>query len=248
MNVIERATKLLYHCLPNQRGYTAVDGGAFRGAVVQQLLNTHRFSKIVAYEPDPDSFRRLSENIEAGNSVHFRNLALGSTAGESTFYRGEFPATNSLLPRPTSNAAQYFPKSARHNNTSRVGLIDLDSELRELFIDRVNFLKLDLQGGELEALKGAISSLRLGLIDIIVCEVVFVRKYEQQPLFHTIASFLEGFHYSLYSIEDLKIGNYDEQVSDVRAGQWNQADAIFLSPNIRASIDKDSKLENSPNQ
>jgi hypothetical protein len=56
-------------------------------------------------------------------------------------------------------------------------------------------LKLDLQGYEIEALKGARAV--LGRTDYVLLETAFKRLYENEPLFEDLADYLRtaGFHF-----------------------------------------------------
>ena len=216
----------------------AVDGGAFRGAVTQQLLDSGLFARILAFEPDPQSFDVLNEQMRASEQVSPYRVALGERITRLPFYRGDFPATNSLLPRPNTDTDPYYPAFASHNLKVEVDVVDLDTQLAQCELPRIALLKLDLQGGELAALKGAQGYLRARAIDMILTEVVFVEKYHIQPLYHEIASFLSRYEYSLYSIEDIKRGDYDRIQKDFRDHQWNQADAIFLSTDMRNQLER----------
>ena len=53
--------------------------------------------------------------------------------------------------------------------------------MQENKIESVDILKLDLQGGELDALDGASKSLKEGKIKCILCEVMFECHYYNQP-------------------------------------------------------------------
>jgi hypothetical protein len=87
------------------------------------------------------------------------------------------------------------------------------------------------------ALRGAARLLQRQAVRIVVCEVVFVRKYENQPLFWDLAAFLEQKGYSFHSLFDVKIGTYDKSDGTPRDTQWNQADAVFLSMDMRERLD-----------
>jgi hypothetical protein len=73
--------------------------------------------------------------------------------------------------------------------------------------DRINILKLDIQGSELSALKGASDLLAGQLIDIIFTETYFIQQYKEQPLFHEIAAYLHGFEYQLQDLYNPYYGN-----------------------------------------
>jgi hypothetical protein len=99
-------------------------------------------------------------------------------------------------------------------------------------------LKLDLQGGEIAALRGARSLLESDAIKVVIIEVVFIRKYQDQPLFWEVWRELESCGYTLHSLEEVKIGLYHNEPVSPRHQQWNQADAVFVSAALREAIDR----------
>jgi hypothetical protein len=84
-------------------------------------------------------------------------------------------------------------------------------------------LKLDIEGGELDALRGIKSLLKNHKIDLIYSEVSFSEIYENQNHFHDIASYLYDYGYKLFDLVYL-VKSLD--------GQIYYGDAIFLSPNL----------------
>ena len=81
---------------------------------------------------------------------------------------------------------------------------------------------MDIQGGELKALKGASGMLGSAKLGLIYLEVEFVKLYEGQPLFHNICEYLNGFGYQLYKIYYL---------ASAKNGQLIAADALFRIEN-----------------
>ncbi|MFM7642287.1 MAG: FkbM family methyltransferase, partial [Cyanobium sp.] len=90
-------------------------------------------------------------------------------------------------------------------------------------------LKLDLQGGELEALEGARYLLSRENIAIVYTEAVFIQKYEHQPLLRDLWSHLSAHGYRLHSLHDIKTGSYGRDQNLFRNTQYNQCDAVFIS-------------------
>ena len=91
----------------------------------------------------------------------------------------------------------------------------------EAYIDRIDILKMDIQGGEYEALKGLHKMLSQRKIDLIYSEVYFVEQYEGQPLFHDISLLLFQYGYQLQDIYNPIYGN----------GCIAWADVIFVKIN-----------------
>lgn len=216
---------------------TVVDGGFHTGSYTRKILSAWPDASIIGFEPDPEIYSAASRFALNYKNIELLNVALGSAAGRSELFRGDMAATNSLLPRPESHGRPYFPSAAQLSGGVFVDVVALDDALSERGVTRVSLLKLDLQGWELEALKGAQKLINDARVDVIQCEVAFVRKYQSQPLFWEICAHLARAEYSFHSFVDVKIGPYDPEATGPRQSQWNQADAIFVSPEVRRKMD-----------
>jgi len=143
MNTYERNCQL-------QKGDTVIDAGASWG------FNTVDFSRkvgnkgrIVAIEPDERSLVILRKNIELNGckNVTIVKKGLWSEKGKMKLYLKELCAATSLV-LPGGQA------SSKVTGTIQVEVDTLDSILEELKIDKVALLKLNIEGAEIEALKG----------------------------------------------------------------------------------------------
>ncbi|MBL8472166.1 MAG: FkbM family methyltransferase [Rhodocyclaceae bacterium] len=214
-----------------------IDGGCNIGQFTRAAMLTFPAHNFLAFEPDPATIRTARENFVSCPRVELVEAALGSSAGRAELFRGPMSATNSLLPRPDSKSKPYYPESAHLAGGTSVNVVTLDEECARRQIKDVDLLKLDLQGGELSALTGAANLLASGSIRVLLVEAVFVEKYQNQPLLWQLWQCLAGHGYSLYSLQQVKIGIYDSAPPSLRDGQWNQCDAIFLSAATREILD-----------
>jgi hypothetical protein len=92
-----------------------------------------------------------------------------------------------------------------------------------------DFLKIDVQGGELPVLQGAIKQLRNSILAVVL-EVEFCQLYENQPLFPDVDEFMRGKGFALF---DLDIRRWrrkklPDQFNGFRMGQAIYADALYL--------------------
>jgi hypothetical protein len=105
-------------------------------------------------------------------------------------------------------------------------------------------LKIDVQGGELEVLKGAVKQLDDSVLAVIA-EVEFVKLYEGQSLFSDIDIFMREHGFALF---DLDIRRWrrktlPEAFDGIRMGQTIYADALYMwDPLEQNSGPKLSKL------
>jgi FkbM family methyltransferase len=116
----------------------------------------------------------------------------------------------------------------------RVSTISIDDLTRNLRVsgEQVSLLVLDLQGAELEALKGARETLRNTLS--IHCEVSRIQLYESQPTFKDIDEFLTSVGFSLVR-HDLEGDNYSGDALYVR-GDLITAKTYCSVPENMASV------------
>lgn len=125
-------------------GWRAVDGGANLG--VYTLTLARAGAEVLAFEPNPPIADRGTRAIALNGlseRVHHRQAALGAVAGTARFDRSG-PSENARL---AADGAIDVP------------VVTLDAELERLEWPALDFLKLDLEGGEADALRGARRSL-----------------------------------------------------------------------------------------
>lgn len=190
-----------------------IDVGANRGQFLTWAAARFPDAKFDCFEPFDGSRAKLERVIPAGRVVHVHPMALGATDGESDFIVTADDDSSSLLP-PAKTQVENFP-GAQSAAVVSVNVRTLDGQLSS--VERPALLKLDVQGGELDALKGATHT--LDAIDFILAECSFVELYEGQALVGEIVEFLaeKGFDHA---------GFFSPTAS--RQGQLLQADALFV--------------------
>lgn len=198
----------------------AIDGGAHRGTVTRRLREAFPQAVIHAFEPQSDSFAVLQQTFAGDPRVRPWRAALGrdnSTANLNINKACYSSLLNSLDPAAMQATG----------TTESVPVLRLDDWAASERIEP-EFLKLDLQGYELQALEGA-ENLLLHHIRAVLTEVNFVRRYAQSPLFHEVTGFLDkhGFHlYRLYEVWGSPSGGYQ------------QGDALFVHRSLLSNEQK----------
>lgn len=126
------------------------DCGAFQGPVVSKFLGAteYRYASITAFEPDRTNFEML-QKVSPVPLVNFRsvNKAVSDRAGHLRFME-----TGSI----SSHASD--------QGNTQVDTIKLDDE-----VDKLTFLKMDIEGFEVNALKGASRLLRENKPRVAAC-------------------------------------------------------------------------------
>jgi FkbM family methyltransferase len=203
------------------------DVGAFRGEAAAEYAEMFPAAQVYAFEPFPASYNSLVSRFAGNSRIHLVNAAVSSQTGEAVFHVNGLPETNSLLPRPSSGR-QYFPSAAATEQKISVPTITLDDfrERQKLAVPQI--LKMDIQGNELAALKGAEKTVSSGEVALIFSEVTFVPHYEGGVLFYELCSYLAERGFTLL--------NFYEMHSANAVGQLRFGDAIFVSDKLRSDV------------
>lgn len=143
------------------------DVGANRGQYLHLVLDRlrgHDFG-VHCFEPSHDAFKLLADVAGDDTRVTLNNFGIGSSPGEATLYYDQ-PAspTASLTKRNLDHLHVEFSKS------ETVAISTIDEYCAEHEIDRINLLKMDIEGHELEALHGASAMLGRGAVDMLTFE------------------------------------------------------------------------------
>lgn len=155
------------------RGGVFFDVGAHVGLISFQVaaLRRSRGVAIHAFEPNPASRLAFEHNLELNPDADVRLVpsAVGAAAGSATL----------TWPRarhdPAASRIEAGPVADGELESESVSVIALDDYAAEAGIERVDVLKLDVEGHELPALEGAERLLSSGRVGCLVCE--FNRVY-----------------------------------------------------------------------
>ena len=129
-----------------ESGNLVVDIGANIG------LHTLTMARIVgntgqvfALEPDPSNFEILKKNVKINNykNIILEQKAVGDKHGRATLYQSDNPINHRI-----------FPQTERATNQVQVELTNLDNYFDSDMIDKINFIKIDVEGMEFGVLKG----------------------------------------------------------------------------------------------
>jgi len=200
---------------------TICDVGAHWGESVSEFISLFPKSRVFAFEPDRDNWTKLSERYLAETRVQIFDIAVGQEDGRGLLHRNNYDATHSLLPFNAKEINRWADASDFHEEgVEKVNQLTLDTFCSIQGIESIDILKLDIQGAELMALKGAAVKLRSQAIGCIFCEVEFRPIYEGQPLFWDISTYLMSHGYHFFNIVSPK-------VTEMGVISW--ADAVYVN-------------------
>ena len=162
-----------------------IDGGAYRGDWTVEFWNIWPDTPVLMVEPQPGC-RELLERVAtkvSGSSI--ASCALGDSCGVMAFTLGE------------SNSGIRASKNIEEGDIE-VPVWTLDALLEERSHGfSPDFLKLDLQGYELHALRGA--GARLAQFEVVLLEISILRIGDV-PIFREVDRFMEEWGYRIYDI------------------------------------------------
>jgi len=134
--------------------HSAIDGGAFKGDTAELFCDAFpSMDRLVAVEPDPRSHKKLSFMAESRSDSKVIPICamLDESSGERVFVssgsRGSAP--DAAIPGS--------PKRAKEIHTAALSVDDI---VRDHLGGKVDFLKLDTEGFEMAALRGATETLK----------------------------------------------------------------------------------------
>lgn len=201
-----------------------VDGGASIGETSKKFSELFQHAKIHAFEPFPKFFRILKENCKDHKRIIPYSFALSKTSKSELLNVNVSEGTNSLL---KTEVQESHPHSDLLETIETIKVVT--KTMDQLFPDEtIDILKLDLQGGEFDALQGAENLLNQKRIKCIICEIMFEKSYKNQRAGSEILMYLEK--------EGFRILNFYQH--HFHHGKLLQADIIFYHYSISSDIDR----------
>jgi FkbM family methyltransferase len=132
-------------------GSVVVDLGGNLGVVAIYLASKVGPSgRVYVYEPDEKNYPRMEENIRLNGASNITAVKKGAWKedGVLEFYSGGNYTS-------TFQKTSYVEKEKDKYEVVRVPVSKLDSEVSRLSIERLDLLKIDIEGSEVAALEGA---------------------------------------------------------------------------------------------
>lgn len=153
----------------------------------------HTWGQVLAIEAQERIFYALAGNIALNNCFNARALwaAVGETEGEIGVPVPDYlkPASyGSLEIRKTQNT-EFIGQNIDYNQLSKTRMITIDG----LELERLDFLKIDIEGMEMEALRGAARTIDRHKPQMLIEKI---KSNEQQ-----LSNFLKALGYTLFPVD-----------------------------------------------
>jgi FkbM family methyltransferase len=158
-----------------------------------KLYDKIGLEKVLWLEANPNLINSIQHNISDFPKQEVFNVAVSDIDHEFIEFNLSQETQNSSLLKPL-NMKVYYP-SSRFNESVKLETRRIDSffQDQEISILDYNIINLDIQGAELQALKGFGNLLQH--IDCINSEVNYTRLYESGTLMHELDSYLAKYDF-----------------------------------------------------
>jgi FkbM family methyltransferase len=199
--------------------HTVFDVGANVGEWAALALSLNPTVNLHCFEPSKPTYQRLAAKAFPSN-VALNNFGLGSAREERTLHVFENGSgLNSIYKRQGLEDGWGL---ATQQRTEAIWLDTIDHYCRERSIKSIDFLKVDVEGHELEVLRGASGTLVQGQIKTIQFEYGGC-NIDSRVLLKDIFEFFRPFAYNFYKIyphELRKIQRYDQRLENFQYQNW----------------------------
>jgi FkbM family methyltransferase len=176
-------------------GDVVIDCGANVGAVTGPLAETG--ATVHAFEPDPYAFGQLSKRVEGKENVVLHNAAVGVTAGSVRLMRAanfdENPKGGSVKSTVVAGGRNI---DERDEATIEVEMIALPEFIHSLAAEagEVAFLKMDIEGAELDLLEHMQAEKLFDVVRLTVAETHENKFRDLRPRFAALREAIAAEH------------------------------------------------------
>ena len=188
------------------------DVGANVGQSVKRFSELLPGSVLHSFEPSPTTFRQLEANTRELESVRLVNSGVGSVTGTKVLIENDHSDMSSVL-RPGKASWGSVVRE------TEVAIMTLDDYCQVADVKRIDLLKIDTQGYELEVLQGAAGLMAADQIRLVYMEVTFSDMYEGLPTFDVLYRFLLENGFRLVAL-------YNLHMEPTLVASW--CDALFV--------------------
>lgn len=139
---------------------------------------------IHAFEPTPVYQEGFSRSTSGLQNIVLHKVGAGAESRKATF---NLSGHSSSFLSVSENLLRMYPGEKKTGEIT-VDMVRLDDYVQSQGLPLPDLMKLDVEGYELEVLKGAINCMKH--CRYIILEVSFLERHIAQPLFHDVAYFM----------------------------------------------------------
>jgi FkbM family methyltransferase len=219
---IENAIEIVKHSKnnPNTEGGIILDVGGGTATTASLFSKAFPKHKLYIFEPIPTNFNEIEQSKNRTEKWQLINKAVGSKVGETEMHIASRITASSLLDLNPEKVDGLYADALTEKTTLPIKITTIEHEIPHNA--PVDILKMDVQGYEMEVLKGCGTVLKN--IKLIVLEINNHDGFKNAPTYFEIDEFMRENNFELNDL----LPNYRE------AGKLMDWDAIYVNKNLKA--------------
>jgi len=195
---------------------TVIDIGAYAGDWTRLCKRLFPNSYVLMVEPQKARYFDLERVVTDYSGIVLSQSLLGATEQSSV----GFYAMNS--------ASSVLPETVKQQQpTCYLSMTTLDKLTDATPFEKPDLIKLDVQGFELEVLRGGMHTLTS--TEAVIIETNLIAIYDGAPLFHEVVSFMAEYRFYVYDICTFFRRPYDNALWQVDLIFVNQSSELLAS-------------------
>jgi FkbM family methyltransferase len=185
----------------NDNTYDIIDIGCNLGYFSLVSAKKTNINKIYSIDGNINNINILNINIKINNinNIHTFNLCISDKTGKT------YEPENKEFAYKIGNIGGLKFMESNNLNHELVSSITIDDLIKQNNIKNILIMKIDIEGGELNALKGAINSIKSKIIKNIIIEIS--PKFNNDS--YEILKLLFINNYEIFNIPNYECGNYN---------------------------------------
>lgn len=181
-----------------KKGDVIVDAGTSEGAFVMYASKiVGDEGKVIAFEPNPINYEKLKKNVELNHPNNVIILKKG------LWSKNTFLEFNDDLTDRRGSSFVFHKKDIER--LIKVQVVRLDDELKKLGINKVDFFKADIEGAEVEAMKGFIDTLEKKKVNLAIASYHLINN---KPSYLLLEDFFRKINYNVETSYPIHLTTY----------------------------------------
>jgi FkbM family methyltransferase len=176
--------------------FIILDIGGSNGKTAIMYSDAFPLSSVYVFEPIKETFEVLLHNIRNNKNIIAINKAVGNKEGKEKINVAKRISASSLLDLKADKSSKLFAENLEKVKTEEITICKIDKEVPT--DSKIGIMKIDVQGFELEVLKGA--ELTIQKTFIILLEVNNHGGYSGSPKYYEIDLKLRESGFFLYDL------------------------------------------------